>query len=210
MTRLAVLASGAGSNLQAIVDACDPQHGGDLARRAMHVAVVVSDRPQAGALDRARAAGIPAVALPRRTGEPRPDYDARLAAAVAPYEPHWVVLAGFMRLLSMSFLSRFPKQVVNLHPALPGEFPGTQAIARALAEAHRGLRDHTGVMVHLVPDEGVDNGPVLNMVTVPIHPDDTLDTLTTRVHAAEHRLLVATLAMLATPAATQEDHAQPR
>lgn len=65
-------------------------------------------------------------------------------------------------------------------------------------------------MVHLVPDEGVDNGPVLNMVTVPIQPGDTLDTLTTRVHAAEHQLLVATLAMLATPAATQEDHAQPR
>lgn len=210
MTRVAVLASGAGSNLQAIVDACDPGRGGDLARRAMHVCVVVSDRGEAGALERARAAGIPAIALPRNPGEPRQDYDARLAAAVAPYAPDWIVLAGFMRLLSMSFLGRFPKRVVNLHPALPGEFPGTQAIERALAEAHRGLRDHTGVMVHLVPDEGVDNGPVLNMVTVPIQPGDTLDTLTTRVHAAEHQLLVATLAMLATPAATQEDHAQPR
>ena len=104
-----------------------------------------------------------------------------------------VVLAGWMRVLTMSFLGWFPQRVVNLHPARPGELPGTHAIERAWHEALAGERTETGVMVHLVPDEGVDDGPVLATATVPIRPDDTLETLTERVHATEHRLLVDTL-----------------
>ena len=96
----------------------------------------------------------------------------------------------------MSFLGWFPERVVNLHPALPGELPGTHAIERAWHEALAGERTATGVMVHLVPDEGVDDGPVLGTTTVPIRPDDTLESLTARVHAAEHELLIATLAPL--------------
>jgi formyltetrahydrofolate-dependent phosphoribosylglycinamide formyltransferase len=119
-----------------------------------------------------------------------------LAALVAAAEPDWVVLAGWMRILTMSFLARFDRRVVNLHPALPGELPGTHAIERAFEEAQSGRRDHTGVMVHLVPDEGVDDGPVLATAVVPIRPSDTLDTLAERVHDTEHSLLVSTLAGL--------------
>ena len=95
----------------------------------------------------------------------RSSYDERLADVVAAMHPDVVVLAGWMRLLTMSFLQRFPMRVVNLHPALPGEFPGTKAIERALEAAQRlGLR-RTGVMVHFVPDEGMDDGPVIAAIT---------------------------------------------
>jgi phosphoribosylglycinamide formyltransferase-1 len=190
--RLAVLASGSGSNLQALIDAST---GGRLDATIVHV---VSDRADASALSRAAVAGIPADHLPRRDGEPRGDYDGRLAELVASSAPEIVVLAGWMRILTMRFLSRFPGRVVNLHPALPGELPGTNAVARAFEQFHRGERTATGAMVHLVPDEGVDDGPVLGTATVPILPDDTLEALTDRVHATEHRLLVDVLADLCT------------
>jgi phosphoribosylglycinamide formyltransferase-1 len=189
-TRLAVLASGTGSNLQAILDACA---GRTLPAR---VVAVVSDRPDATALDRATAAGVPAITLARRPGEMRADYDSRLAAAVGAHDPDLVVLAGWMRILTMSFLAHFPDRVVNLHPALPGELPGTHSIERAWHEALAGERTRTGVMVHLVPDEGVDCGPVVATAIVPIQPDDTLESLAARVHATEHRLLVSALSDL--------------
>ena len=112
------------------------------------------------------------------------------------YAPDWVVLAGWMHILSVKFLGRFPNQVVNLHPALPGQFPGAHAIDDALAAFGRGEIDHTGVMVHLVPDARVDEGPVLAEQAVPIRPGDTHETLAERIHAVEHRLLVETLRKL--------------
>jgi phosphoribosylglycinamide formyltransferase-1 len=189
--RLVVLASGNGSNLQAILDACA---SGLL---AAEVVGVVSDQPAAPALARARQAGVPAHAVPRTGGERRAEYDARLADVVEPAGPDWVVLAGWMRILTMAFLGRFPSRVVNLHPALPGEHPGTHAIERAYDAWRAGGPGRTGVMVHLVPDEGVDDGPVVATAEVPILPADTLDDLTARVHATEHELLVAALAALA-------------
>ena len=192
--RLVVLASGNGSNLQAILDACA---SGVLPARVTHV---VSDRPTSGALRRAeRANGVTAVACPRHDDEPREEFDERLARIVTRANPDWVVLAGWMRVLSMRFLGRFPGRVVNLHPALPGELPGLHAIERAFDEHRAGQRTATGVMVHLVPDEGVDDGPVLASTTVPIEPDDTLESLTARIHDTEHRLLVRTLATLCSP-----------
>ncbi len=191
--RLVVLASGNGTNLQAIIDAC---HDGRL---PACVAAVVSDHADAHALVRAGAAGIPAVHVGRHPGELRPDYDARLADVVAGFGPDLVILAGWMRILTMSFLGWFPDRVVNLHPALPGQLAGTHAIERAWHEALAGERTVTGVMVHLVPSESVDDGPVLATAEVSILPDDTLDSLTARVHQAEHELLVATLADLLTP-----------
>lgn len=185
-----VLASGSGSNLQALLDACA---AGALAGI---VTTVVSDRADAFALVRAERSGCAAIHLPRRDGEARADYDARLADVVAASQPDLVILAGWMRLLTMTFLARFPGRVVNLHPALPGELPGTNAIERAFDEFQRGLRTTTGVMVHLVPDEGVDDGPVLATATVDIARGDTLESLTERVHAAEHELLVRTVADL--------------
>jgi phosphoribosylglycinamide formyltransferase-1 len=101
-----------------------------------------------------------------------------------------------MRILSSSFLSSFPNRVVNLHPALPDTFPGTHAIERAFEAYQRGEIKHTGIMVHLVPDEGVDNGPVLATEIIPVNKDDTLETLETRVHKVEHRILVQTIKTL--------------
>lgn len=193
--RLAVLASGTGSNLQAVVDATVTGSLHGLAT----VAAVVSDRPDASALERARAAGVPAVPLAKLAGEQRRDYDARLVEAVAEFAPDLVVLAGWMRLLTTTFLDRFAGRVINLHPALPGELPGTKAIERAFDEFRAGRRTHTGVMVHVVPDEGVDDGPVVATVGVPIQPDDTLESLAARVHAAEHRLLVDAIATVLHP-----------
>jgi phosphoribosylglycinamide formyltransferase-1 len=190
VVRVAVLASGGGSNLQAIVDAVAD------GRLTAEVVAVVSDRPDAGALVRAERVGIPAIAVPRRPDERRADYDRRLADVVAATGAELVVLAGWMRLLTMAFLARFPEAVINLHPARPGELPGLDAIERAWAEAREGARTRTGVMVHFVPDEGIDDGPVLAAVDVPILPDDALATLAARVHAAEHGLLVDVLVSL--------------
>lgn len=195
MNRLVVLASGAGSNLQAILDACAD------GRLPAQVAAVVSNKAGSGALQRAADAGVPCVHVAPHAGESRGDYDARLADIVSGFDPDWVVLAGWMRILSMSFLGWFPSMVVNLHPALPGELPGVEAVAKAWHEAQTGGRDHTGVMIHLVPDEGVDDGPVLATAIVPINPTDTLESLTERVHGVEHRLLVDTLTTLCTTGA---------
>ncbi len=95
-----------------------------------------------------------------------------------------------MHILSHDFLSRFANRVLNLHPALPGQFPGTDAIARAYEAARQGEIDHTGVMVHIVPDEQVDAGPVVAQEKVPILPGESLADLEARVHQVEHRLLV--------------------
>ncbi len=188
-TRLAVLASGSGSNLQALLDACA---GGDL---AAEVVCVVSDRRGAMALERAEDARVPQVVLfpAPEPGECRATWDRQLGDIVRAARPDWVVLAGFMRVLSAGFLDQFPGRVVNLHPALPGELPGMRAIERAFQEHQLGLRTGTGVMVHLVPDDGVDCGPVVAVEPVPIQPNDTLESLADRMHAVEHRLLVDAL-----------------
>lgn len=188
--RLVVLVSGHGTNLQAVIDGC---HGDSV---PADVVAVLSNRAEAGGLQRAQASAIPAIAVVPELDEPRSAYDTRLADAVERHRPDVVVLAGWMRILTAGFLDRFPGQVINLHPALPGELPGTRAIERAYDDFRAGRRRRTGVMVHLVPDEGVDVGPVLGTVDVAIHDDDTLDTMAARVHAAEHTLLVATLGEL--------------
>ena len=186
-SRLVVLISGNGSNLQAILDACA---SGEL---EAEVVSVISNKADAYGLTRARNAGVEAIYFAKQENESRQEYDARLANLVITKQPDYIVLAGWMRILSSSFLSSFPSRVINLHPALPGTFPGTHAIERAYEAYQHGEITHTGVMVHLVPDEGVDNGPVLATEIVPIHKDDTLETLETRVHETEHQLLVNTL-----------------
>jgi len=187
---LVVLISGHGSNLQAILDAC---MAGDLPAR---VAAVFSDQHEAYGLERSRQAGVPAIVFPKTKDQDRRSYDALLANEVAAFQPDWVVLAGWMRILSSNFLDRFPGRVVNLHPALPGTFPGTHAIERAYEAFGRGEITQTGVMVHLVPDEGVDSGPVLASQVVVIESGETLESLEERIHAVEHRLLVSTLRSL--------------
>ncbi len=186
--RLVVLVSGSGSNLQALLDACAVD---DL---AAEVVAVVSDRRDAYGLVRAREAGVAHHYAPfppyRDAGRPRTDYDADLADVVAAYHPDVVVLAGWMRILSAAFLDRFPERVVNLHPALPGQFAGTHAIDRAFAAFQEGAITESGCMVHVAVPE-VDAGPVIATQIVPIYPHDTLDTFEARMHAAEHQLIVS-------------------
>lgn len=162
------------------------------------VVAVFSNKADAYGLVRARKAGIPAILAVKHKEIDRRIYDACLADQVATFQPDWVVLAGWMRILTSAFLERFPGRVINLHPALPGMFPGTEAIERAYRAYQAGAIPHTGVMVHLVPDEGVDNGPVIDQEIVPILKDDTLETLEERVHQTEHRLLVKALYSLTT------------
>jgi formyltetrahydrofolate-dependent phosphoribosylglycinamide formyltransferase len=178
--------------LQAILDACT---SGELEAQ---VVLVVSDHPEVYGLERARLANVPAVVKSKSKLQDRREYDAELADLVATQQPDWVVLAGWMRVLTLPFLTRFPNRVVNLHPAMPGTFPGTHAIERAFVAYRRREVDHTGVMVHLVPDEGVDCGPVLSSEVVPILPEDTLASLEAHIHAVEHRLLIETLKNIVT------------
>jgi phosphoribosylglycinamide formyltransferase 1 len=193
--RLVVLASGGGTNLQAILDACraDPDAATPI---NADVVAVVSDRRSAHALERGRGAGAAAVHADPKVSADRGSYDSSLAELVASFGPDYVVLAGWMRLLSSNFLDRFPNRVINLHPAKPGEFPGLHAIERAFDSYLDGERTHSGIMVHLVPDELVDAGPVLATIDVPFEPADTLDLFEARMHRAEHQLLVRTLAEL--------------
>ncbi len=190
--RLVVLASGNGTNLQAIIDACESK------QIDAQVVGVVSDKHEAFALNRAQCHKVLTAVVAAKPHETRPQYDARIAQIVGAWQPHIIVLAGFMRVLSNSFLSLFPNQVINIHPALPGELPGTHAIERAFTEFTQGTRRETGVMVHFVPDEGVDNGPVIVQQTVPIHVADTLSSLEARMHATEHALVIDALQQLIT------------
>ncbi len=192
--RLAVLASGNGSNLQAVLDAC---RDGTL---DAEVRVVVSNRTDAYALTRAADAEVPTLVI-EQGDRPRRDYDIELAQAVATVGVDLVVLAGWDRLLSEAFVAHHP--VINLHPAKPGVFPGLGAIEKAFNGWQEGTTESGGVMVHFVPDEGVDDGPVIVTEDVPFEPDDTLDTFTERVHATEHRLLVKAIAKVIALAARQ-------
>jgi formyltetrahydrofolate-dependent phosphoribosylglycinamide formyltransferase len=184
---LAVFISGSGTNLQAILDATAER------RLAAEVAVVVSNRKAAFGLARAERAAVPTLYFPLKpytdSGRGRTAYDADLAERVAAYRPDLIVLAGWMHVLSSAFLSRFAGRVINLHPALPGQFAGTEAIRRGYEACRRGEIAHSGCMVHYVVPE-VDAGPLVVQAVVPIQPDDTLESFEARMHAAEHRIIV--------------------
>lgn len=189
--RLVVLVSGNGSNLQAVIDACAD------GRLQADVVGVVSNNPDAYALQRAADAGIPTVVAPHR-GRDRAEYDTELACTVATMGPDLVVLAGWNRLLTANFVGHHT--TINLHPARPGAFPGLGAIEAAYEAWRRGEVTEGGVMVHYVPDEGVDDGPVISWEPVPFEPGDSLVTYTERVHRTEHRLLVASIDKVLTAA----------
>lgn len=197
--RLVVFISGNGSNLQAIIDAIQ---AGQLAAR---IELVVSNRREAYGLVRAEEANLPTLYFPLKpyleAGQSRDQYDVVLAERVAAHQPDLIVLAGWMHVLNAAFLERFPQRVLNLHPALPGCFPGTHAIERAYAAFQRGEIDHTGIMVHWVVPE-VDAGPVVATAKVPIYPADSLTALEDRVHTAEHDLLVEAIRRVGDPGPT--------
>lgn len=178
-TRIVVLASGSGSNLQALID--HPDLGGD-------VVMVVTDRPAVGALDRADRAGIPTAAVLPADHPDRPAWEAALQATVAAATPDLVVLAGFMRILSHGFVTRWP--TINVHPSLLPAFPGAHGPRDAL---DWGVKV-SGATVHFV-DEHVDHGPIISQRCVPVHDDDTPATLHARIQEQEHGLLPEAVAL---------------
>ena len=182
---IAVLCSGQGTNLQALLDAV---RAGRLRAR---IAVVVSDRAGAHALTRARRAGIPAVFVDPARASSREAFDHRLLDILDAYRVRLVCLAGFMRILSPVFVRRFPNRILNIHPALLPAFPGAHAIRDALAWGAK----VTGVTVHLV-DERVDHGPILLQEAVGIQARDRHASLLARVHRVEHRLYPEAVALM--------------
>lgn len=182
-----VFISGSGSNLQAIIDAVQ---AGQL---DVEIALVVSNRKAAYGLVRAAENGIPTFYHPlkpyRDAGKSREAYEADLAERIRPLNPDLIVLAGWMHVLGAGFLNQFPNRVINLHPALPGQFAGTQAIERAYEAFQRGEITHSGCMVHLTIPE-VDAGPVITQAKVSLYAQDTLAQFEARMHTAEHRIIV--------------------
>lgn len=199
-SRLVVLISGNGSNLQAILDACK---SGEL---PASVVCVISNKADAYGLVRAKNAGVEAIHFAKKENETRQEYDARLADYVATKQPDYIILAGWMRILSSVFLSHFPNRVINLHPALPNTFPGTHAIERAYEAYHRGEIQNTGVMLHLVPDENVDNGPLLAKQEINFIQNESREDFEARVHQTEHKLLVNTLKTMVISNPKHETH----
>jgi phosphoribosylglycinamide formyltransferase-1 len=174
---LGVLASGRGSNLQAILDAID------AGRCPAQVAVVVSDRKDAPALERGRRAGASAVHLDPKAYPDRVAFDEAVAEVLDRHATELVCLAGYMRVLTIEFVRRFAGRILNVHPALLPAFPGLHAQRQAL---EHGVKV-AGATVHIV-DEGVDTGPIVLQSAVPILDDDTEDTLASRILVEEHRL----------------------
>jgi len=166
---IGVLVSGTGTNLQALID------------ERLEIAAVASNRREALALQRARAAGIPSATFSLDCHVDREERDLAMATWLEEHGVDFVVLAGYMHLLTKPFLARFPERIVNVHPSLLPAFPGAHAIDDALAAGV----ETTGVTVHVV-DEGVDSGPILRQEQIPIEPRETL---AERIHAVEHRIL---------------------
>lgn len=184
--RLGVLASGTGSNLQSILDAC--ARGLIPAR----VAVVFSNVEGAGALARARDAGVPSICVPHRGFADREAYDARVVEELRRHRVELVCLAGFMRLVSTVLLRAFPDRVLNIHPSLLPAFPGLHAVRQAL---RAGVK-LAGCTVHLV-DEGTDTGPALVQVAVPVLEGDDEAALAARILLQEHRAYPRAIALVA-------------
>lgn len=183
--RLAVLASGGGTNLQAILDTL---HGRD----GLEVVGVVSDKPGAMALARAESAGVATAVFPVAEFGDRARRDEAIGDWLEELDVGLVVLAGYMQLLSASFIARFRDRVINVHPALLPAFPGLDAVGQALAYGVR----VTGVTVHFV-DEGVDTGPIILQRPVPVPEDRRWDTLEEAIHATEHVLLPEAIRLIA-------------
>jgi phosphoribosylglycinamide formyltransferase-1 len=184
--RLAVLVSGRGSNLQALIDA---EANGRLPAR---IVVVGSNKPGCAALDRAHAAGIDTFALRQRDYADRAAMDAAFDAELRRHAPDLVVLAGFMRILSPDMVAGWPGRMLNIHPSLLPKYPGLDTHARALAA---GDREH-GASVHYVIPE-LDAGPVIAQVRIAVQADDDADTLAQRLLRREHALMVAAIAQVA-------------
>lgn len=173
-----ILISGRGSNMQAIVQACAREGWG------ARVAAVISNRPQAAGLAWAQSQGVPTRVVDHQAYASREAFDQALGDAIDVHEPDWVVLAGFMRILTPTFVQRFEGRLINVHPSLLPAFPGLHTHARALQAGCQ----VAGATVHLVTAE-LDHGPIIAQAVVPVLADDTPDTLAQRVLVQEHRMV---------------------
>ena len=176
MKRLGILLSGRGSNFEAIADSVA------AGKIPAEIAVVISNKPTARGLERARERGIEAVCIPSKSLE-REEYDRQVVALLKEKQVDVVCLAGFMRLLSAYFVSQFPNRILNIHPSLLPSFPGLEAQHQALEHGAK----FSGCTVHFV-DEYLDAGPILIQAAVPILDDDTEDALSARILTEEHRI----------------------
>ncbi len=171
---VAVLASGSGTNFQAIIDA-------DI--KAANIAVLVCNNPGAYAVKRAEKHGIPVELVDHKDFDTREGFERQVVTRLRKYEAGLVVLAGFMRVLTPFFVSRFKNRIINIHPALLPSFPGVHAARQAIDYGAK----LTGCTVHFV-DEGVDTGPIILQSAVPVEDNDTEDSLLSKIHTEEHRI----------------------
>lgn len=184
MSRIVVLVSGRGSNLQALIDA---KNSGSI---KSEIALVISNKENAYALERAKAAGIPTQVIPSKNQD-NATFFAQVLAAAQQQNPTWLVLAGFMKILPKDFVQAFPNRIINIHPSLLPKFPGLEAQKQALAAGAK----ETGCTVHFV-DEGCDTGPIILQKRISIFVSDTADTLATRLLPLEHACLVEAVQQL--------------
>jgi formyltetrahydrofolate-dependent phosphoribosylglycinamide formyltransferase len=183
--RIAILISGTGSNMEAILSACK---NGSLDACP---AIVISDNPEAAGIGKARARGVKTLVSPYKKGVAREENETPILNALRDEQVEWVVLAGFMKVLTPGFVRAFPGRIVNIHPSLLPSFPGAHAIKDVLDAGC----DITGVTIHIV-DELVDHGTVVAQTEIAVLPGDTEETLAPRIHAAEHKLYPRTLQQL--------------
>jgi phosphoribosylglycinamide formyltransferase-1 len=186
MIKLVVVASGRGSNFRALAAGCS---SGEIS--GARIVALVSNNPEALVIDIAKSKGVPVVVLDHKRFSDRPSYDRALIAEIEKYEPDFICLAGYMRLLSSTVIERWPNKIVNIHPSLLPAFPGLNAQNQAL---DYGVK-WTGCTVHLVT-EGLDDGPILAQAPLRIEVNDTCETLTDRLLALEHSTYVSVVKKL--------------
>lgn len=184
--RLGVLASGGGTNLQSIIDRC---RDGSL---DAEIVIVICNNPGAGALERAARSGVPTRCINHRDFPRREDFDSAVVTALQDAGVELVVLAGFMRIITQTFIDAFPERVINIHPALLPAFPGLHVQQQAIDYGAR----FSGCTVHFV-DGGVDTGPILIQAVVPILQGDTTETLAARILEQEHRIYPRAIQLIA-------------
>jgi formyltetrahydrofolate-dependent phosphoribosylglycinamide formyltransferase len=185
MKKIAVFASGHGSNFQAIIDAIEDK------KLDASIKLLVCDQPGAYAIERARAAGIGVFLFQGKDFKSKQQYEQEILAMLKMLDVDWIVLAGYMRLIGPTLLNHFEKKIVNIHPSLLPAFPGKDVMGQAIAA---GVKT-SGVTVHFV-DEGMDTGPIIAQETVNMDEDETIESLQAKIHKVEHRLYPAVLQML--------------
>jgi phosphoribosylglycinamide formyltransferase-1 len=177
MKKIAVFASGTGSNFQAILDQVQ------LGAVKAEIGLVVCDKPQAGVVDRAKLAGIPVFCFVPKEFKTKEDFESEILATLQKHQIDFVILAGYMRLIGSTLLDAYKNKIVNIHPSLLPAFPGKDAIGQAF---HAGVKI-TGVTIHFV-DAGMDTGPIIAQQAIEIANEDTVLTIADKIHKVEHAL----------------------